>query len=597
MILSSWIMSVFFCFLLSAFFYFFFFKGGMGFSGFILLGFFYSFIVFGWALFHGWGFSVIFYWFGEECVIPLVLSFSFDFYSMVFIFLGTFVTWNMLKFAEGYMHSDLSVSKFLSLLVCFLMVMILLVSSDSFSSLFLSWEGVGVVSYLLMSWWRFRVLALVGGLQALLYNGLATLGLVYSVGWMSWACRSWSFVFSSSVAFCVLFGAGMLISSIGKSSQWGFHSWLPFAMEGPTPVSALLHSSTMVAAGSYLLIRFSDYHYNGLFFFCIFFIGLLTSFFAGLSSIFQWDIKKMIAYSTTSHLGFMFIGVGCGFSEVSFLHLCCHSFFKALLFLCSGSFIHSCQESQDLRSLSGVGVVVPITGLCFLVGCLSLMGQPFLSGFYSKDYLLGGFLFGSGQGWFFGWGLVFVFILSLSFSFGYSLKLIYWVFLVKPSGMIFFPMEDYSLVTPLVILSLSSIFGGFMLLGLFPFLGVIYLDFFLKMGGFWFTLFLVVVVFLNMFKSYYKLNDFTMFFSKVWFFGEVFHILGFWVFMVLSFVVRRCLDLGYLTFYFGKGKILFEISSFGLFFESGFIGDFKRGLQVLLYLVLFITFFLGVVMF
>nr|WDV10343.1 NADH dehydrogenase subunit 5 [Rhabdopleura sp. NHMO H2137] len=597
-VLGVLVLGVFFCLVFCLVFYFVFFSRSVfGFSGFLFLGFLFSFFLSSWFLFHGYGFSFVFYWFGEESVIPLVLSFSFDFYSVIFMFLGTYVSWNMLNFAEGYMKSDLGVSKFLALLSGFLLVMMFLVSSDSFSSLFLSWEGVGVVSYLLISWWRSRVLALVGGLQALLYNGLATLGLVFSVGWLSWGFSSWSFVFGSCFLGFVGVGVGVVLSSIGKSSQWGFHSWLPFAMEGPTPVSALLHSSTMVAAGSYLLIRFSEYYYSSLVFFYMFLMGLLTSFFAGVSSIFQWDMKKMIAYSTTSHLGFMFVGVGCGFPEVSFLHLCCHSFFKALLFLCSGSFIHSCQENQDLRFLGGVGIVVPVTGLCFLVGCISLMGQPFLSGFYSKDYLLGGFLFGSGGGWFFGWGVVLLFVLSMGFSFGYSLKLLYWVFVVKPSGVVFFPLEDFSLVSPLIFLSVSSIFGGMIFLGLFPFLGIIYLDYFLKVGGFWFTLFLVVFIFLNIFKASGSNSNFMIFFSKVWFFGEFFHVVGFWFFMVLSFLVRRCFDLGYLTFYFGKGDIYVELSSFGLFFEGGFVGDFKRGLQSLFFLGVFFSFVVGMVSF
>nr|CBM43262.2 NADH dehydrogenase subunit 5 [Rhabdopleura compacta] len=599
MVLGVLVLSIFSCLLLCVVFYFVFFNfWGFGFSGFLFLGFLFSLFLSCWVLFHSFGFSFVFYWFGEESVIPLVLSFSFDFYSIIFMLLGTFVSWNILNFAEGYMSSDFRVSKFLSLLSGFLLVMILLVSSDGFSSLFLSWEGVGVISYLLISWWRSRVLALVGGLQALLYNGLATLGLVFSVGWLTWGCGSWFFVGSSLCFGFFLVGVGVFISSVGKSSQWGFHSWLPFAMEGPTPVSALLHSSTMVAAGSYLLIRFSEYYYSSLVFFYIFCIGLLTSFFAGLSSIFQWDMKKIVAYSTTSHLGFMFVGVGCGFSEISFFHLCCHSFFKALLFLCSGSFIHSCYENQDLRFFPGVGNILPVTGVCFLVGLVSLMGQPFLSGFYSKDFLLGGFLFGGGQGWFFGWGLVFLFILSVCFSFGYCLKLLYWVFVVKPfSGGVFIPFEDYSLVFPLIVLGVSSILGGLIFLGFFPFLGFLSLGYFLKLGGYWFSFFLISYWIMGFFKLSYGVGFLTVFFSRVWFFGEIFHVLGFWVSMFLSFLTRRCLDLGYLTYYFGKGGFFMELVSSGLFLKRGFVGDYKRNLQGFFFVLLISFFVLGLVIF
>lgn len=349
-----------------------------------------------------------------------------------------------------YMEKDAHLTRFMSYLSLFTFFMLILVSADNFIQLFLGWEGVGLCSYLLINFWFSRVQANKAALKAIIMNRVGDFGLTFAILLIFFYFKSVDFgvVFLlapilSDFFFTINFNLFFLtlncnihvmsficfflfVGAVGKSAQVGLHTWLPDAMEGPTPVSALIHAATMVTAGVFLIIRCSPlFEYAPGILTIMVFIGAITSFFAATVGVVQNDIKKIIAYSTCSQLGYMVFV--CGFSgySVSFFHLVNHAFFKALLFLSAGAVIHSLSNEQDIRRMGGLAKILPLTYSLFLVGSLALVGFPFLSGFYSKDFILevaysqytlsGHFVFWLGT-------------ITASLTSFYSFRLIYFVF-------------------------------------------------------------------------------------------------------------------------------------------------------------------------
>ena len=381
-----------------------------------------------------------------------------------------------------YMAEDPHIIRFLSYLSLFTFFMLILISADNFIQMFLGWEGVGLCSYLLISFWFTRVQANKAAIKALLVNRVGDFGL--SLGIILVFCYYKSVNFS--VIFCVsayqesstffnnLICTLLFIGAIGKSAQVGLHTWLPDAMEGPTPVSALIHAATMVTAGVFLIIRCSplfELAENTLV--LITFFGALTSFFAATSGLVQYDLKKVIAYSTCSQLGYMILACGLSGYSASLFHLCNHAFFKALLFLAAGAVIHGLSNEQDMRRMGGLLKVMPFTYIMILIGSLSLMGFPFLTGFYSKDYILEFtishhynlapiiFWFGT---------------ISASLTAFYSFRLIYLVFLTKTNMYKSYAKTVHELPfllmgLPLLLLCFGSIFLGYLSKDMFIGLG------------------------------------------------------------------------------------------------------------------------------
>nr|BDH75802.1 NADH dehydrogenase subunit 5 [Euapta godeffroyi] len=331
---------------------------------------------------------------GEDSIGSLSLFFSlnYDTYFIFFLLVGSFVTYSIMEFSYYYMSEDPFSVNFYRLLMLFLLNMLLLTCSDSLFVLFIGWEGVGVLSFLLIGWWKSRLDAQSASLQAIIYNRVGDLGVILMIFFFYFSCGSMSLqdlYLLAKISDFNLFLFFGLLAACGKSSQFLFHPWLPSAMEGPTPVSALLHSSTMVVAGVFLLVRLTSFCSSYTFFnsVCLF-IGGLTSLYAASVALFQYDIKKIIAYSTTSQLGLMFCSIGLGSPFLAFFHICTHAFFKAMLFMCSGSVIHSLGNEQDLRKMGSTSSMLPITYSCIVLGSVALAGFPFLSGFYSKDLIL-----------------------------------------------------------------------------------------------------------------------------------------------------------------------------------------------------------------
>ncbi|MEK7801486.1 MAG: NADH-quinone oxidoreductase subunit L, partial [Pseudomonadota bacterium] len=308
-------------------------------------------------------------------------------------------------YSVGYMSHDDSKSRFMAYLSLFTFAMLMLVSADNLLQLFFGWEGVGLASYLLIGFWYEKPSANAASIKAFIVNRVGDLGLTLGVmtafvifGTVQFdgifnavavhATDSFIF-FGYSIHALTLLSLLLFVGAVGKSAQLGLHTWLPDAMEGPTPVSALIHAATMVTAGVFLVARFSPvYEYAPDALMVVTVVGALTAFVAATIGMTQFDIKRVIAYSTMSQLWYMFFALGVSAYSAAMFHLVTHAFFKALLFLGAGSVIHAMSGEQDMRKMGGIWKKIPLTYVLMWIGSLALAGFPFFAGYYSKDLIL-----------------------------------------------------------------------------------------------------------------------------------------------------------------------------------------------------------------
>ncbi len=388
-------------------------------------------------------------------------------------------------YSIGYMVNDKCKTRFMSYLSLFTFAMLTLVTSDNFLQLFFGWEGVGLCSYLLIGFWYKKPSANAAAIKAFIVNRIGDFGFALGIFLIFYyfGTLNYSQVFDQVPNFtekqinflgfqtnlitstCLL----LFLGCMGKSAQIFLHTWLPDAMEGPTPVSALIHAATMVTAGVFLVVRCSpifEYSQFALNLVCI--VGMATAFFTSTIALVQNDIKKVIAYSTCSQLGYMFFAAGVGAYHVAMFHLFTHAFFKALLFLGSGSVIHSFDNEQDMRLMGGVWKQLPYTWILMLIGTLALTGFPFLSGYYSKDAIIEfAYLKNSSIGFF----AVFIGILTAVLTSIYSWRLLFKTFhgkylneKIKIKDIHESPMV---MIVPLILLAVGAIGAGFLFKDLF----------------------------------------------------------------------------------------------------------------------------------
>lgn len=383
--------------------------------------------------------------------------------SMMIIIIS--ISYIVFIYSYDYLIEDPHKIRFTFYIILFVLCMIILVTSSSLLTLFIGWEGVGLSSYLLISYWYTRIEAQLGSLIALFINRIGDviylLGIFFTIlyiGNLNFSILN-SF-FSSYDLILILF----LIAAMAKSAQLSLHIWLPYSMEGPTPISALIHAATMVTAGIFLLIRLSiliTFSYYTLILLAI--IGSLTAFIGGSLAITSLDLKELIAYSTMSQLGYMITILGLQFFNLSFFHLLFHAYFKALLFLTAGSIIHTFLDLQDIRKFGAILPFVPLSYIIFIIGFLSLMGFPFSTGFYSKEMILNSSNLNSNI---LGDFIYLLTILSALFTIFYSFKFLLYLFFKSNKSSLFHlkHLHFYSLhlTSSLLLLSSFTILLGFL---------------------------------------------------------------------------------------------------------------------------------------
>ncbi len=503
-------------------------------------------------------------WFDTE-LFTTDFGLQFDSLTSTMLILITTVSALVHIYSTGYMSDDPHLPRFMSYLSLFTFLMIVLVTSDNYVQLFIGWEGVGLCSYLLINFWLTRIKANKAAMKAMLINRVGDIGLLLAMFMIikEFGTLEYSTIFSllgvidkkSLTVICLL----LFFGAVGKSAQLGLHTWLPDAMEGPTPVSALIHAATMVTAGVFLIIRSGPlFEGSSLVLTIVTFLGALTAFFAATTGMVQNDLKKVIAYSTCSQLGYMMMACGVSNYSTSLFHLLNHGFFKALLFLSAGSVIHAVNGEQDMRKMGGLMRSLPLTYTMILIGSLSLMGFPYLTGFYSKDLIIE-LTYGK-------YYIIFAYWLgsfSALLTAFYSVRLIYLTFLTNTNANVgvFREVQESSLniILPLLLLGLGSIFVGYLakeaiiphiinpvvpnyikilpfVLSLFGILGVIKIN---KL------LVLIYTFFNSAWQFNYIINNF--FVNYIWKFGHL--------------ITYRVIDRGLLEIIGPKGAIQFLIRS------------------------------------
>nr|UEP13605.1 NADH dehydrogenase subunit 5 [Betasyrphus serarius] len=455
--------------------------------------------------------------------MSVVMTLLFDWMSLMFMSFVLLISSLVIYYSKEYMSEDMNINRFIMLVLMFVLSMMFLIISPNLISILLGWDGLGLVSYCLVIYFN-NVKSYNAGMLTALLNRVGDVFLLLAITWML-NYGSWNFIFYLEFMKndMEMLYISILVTSAAmtKSAQIPFSSWLPAAMAAPTPVSALVHSSTLVTAGIYLLIRFNMLLCNTFMSQLLLLLAGLTMFMSGLGANFEFDLKKIIALSTLSQLGLMMMILSMGYYKLAFFHLLTHALFKALLFMCAGAIIHNMNNSQDLRLMGGLSMFMPLTSTCFNVANLALCGMPFLAGFYSKDLILEIVSLSTINMF-----IYYLFFFSTGLTVCYSFRLVYYSMTgdMNCSSLNVLNDESWVMLKGMLGLMFMSIIGGSMLSWLmFMTPHTICLPYYLK----FMTLFVCIVggligylishVSLFMFNKSLNMYYFSMFAGSMWF--------------------------------------------------------------------------------
>nr|UVV34753.1 NADH dehydrogenase subunit 5 [Chalcophora japonica]WCO87673.1 NADH dehydrogenase subunit 5 [Chalcophora japonica] len=531
---------------------------------------------------------------GSELIIMSVLL---DWMSLLFMSFVLFISSMVIFYSEEYMHGDLNINRFIVLVGLFVLSMMLLIISPNLISILLGWDGLGLVSYCLVIYYQ-NEKSFNAGMLTALSNRIGDVALLLSIAWML-NYGSWNFIFyldcMKSDLSMQLISWLVVLAAMTKSAQIPFSSWLPAAMAAPTPVSSLVHSSTLVTAGVYLLIRFYSC-FNSSVLFVLLFISSMTMFMAGLGANFEFDLKKIIALSTLSQLGLMMSILCLGENILAYFHLLTHALFKALLFMCAGAMIHNLGNCQDIRFMGNLSLSMPLTCCMFVISNLALCGLPFLAGFYSKDLILEILSMGYVNIY-----IYMIFFLSTGLTVCYTFRLLYYVILgdFNFSGLHSLNDEGFIMLKGMSGLIFFVVIGGSLVSWLiFPTPYFICLPLYMKLM----TLFVIIVGVwmgseLAKFTLNYKLQSLawlnsSLFFSGMWnlpylsTFGVNFYPL------IIGGSSYKIIDQGW-SEYLGAQNLYFNLSRSSSSLHKFFVSNLK----IFMTLLVFWSVFLVVLMF
>nr|YP_010538727.1 NADH dehydrogenase subunit 5 [Emarginoptyx trilucida]UYE92338.1 NADH dehydrogenase subunit 5 [Emarginoptyx trilucida] len=507
----------------------------------------------------------------------ICMSILLDWMSLLFMSFVLFISSMVVFYSEEYMHGDMNIYRFIMLVFLFVMSMMFLIVSPNLISILLGWDGLGLVSYCLVIYYQ-NTKSLNAGMLTALSNRIGDVGILMSIAWMM-NYGSWNFIFyldfMKNDYSMMIISCFIILSAFTKSAQIPFSSWLPAAMAAPTPVSSLVHSSTLVTAGVYLLIRFNFCLSQELMNMMLFF-SMMTMFMSGLGANFDYDLKKIIALSTLSQLGLMMSILFLGDYKLAFFHLLSHALFKALLFMCAGSMIHNLMNCQDIRYMGTLINFMPMTCTFFNISNFSLCGLPFLSGFYSKDLILEIFSMN-----YLNLFVYLIFYMSIGLTVSYSFRLCYYT-LFNPYN--FYSMNSLNdqgliMLKGMGGLILFVIFGGCMLSWLiFPTPYFICLSFNLKLMVMFFILMGLFLGYeFSKFNFNYNLksnNLLGLFLASMWNMPVLSTYLVNFYFLKISDFYYKNVDLGWFE-YFGSQNLYQNIKYNSKFFQLLFNNNLK----------------------
>nr|YP_009352118.1 NADH dehydrogenase subunit 5 [Euschemon rafflesia]AQX44280.1 NADH dehydrogenase subunit 5 [Euschemon rafflesia] len=505
----------------------------------------------------------------------IVMSILLDWMSLLFMMFVSLISSSVIYYSQSYMKSELNLNRFIMLVLLFFSSMILLIISPNIISIFLGWDGLGLVSYCLVIYYQ-NIKSFNAGMLTALSNRIGDVCILMVISWMM-NYGSWNYIFylnfMNNDFSMKIISIMIILSAMTKSAQIPFSSWLPAAMAAPTPVSALVHSSTLVTAGVYLLIRFNSLMIDSLFLKLLLLLSGLTMFMSGISANYEFDLKKIIALSTLSQLGLMMSILSMGLPDLAFFHLLTHAMFKALLFMCAGVIIHMMNDNQDIRLMGGISMYIPLTSLCLNISNLALCGIPFLAGFYSKDLILEMVLMSN-----LNLMIFYLYYFSTGLTMFYTIRLLLYLMVNDYNLLTIYNLydEDYVMLKSMfMLLFMSIITGSFLSWMIFNYPYMIYLPLNLKLMVIYVSLIGVFLGWLVSNMKIYSVNKFLMsyklslFMSTMWFmpnlstYGLNYYFLNFGQNMLKN------LDLGWYELYSSQGmfKIIKNYSIFNSYIQ------------------------------